>query len=273
MKIARFSRSGEEKIGFVSGKTVATAEQDSIQSCMGVSDSNLAKKCSKEKIPLAQVKLLPPVTPSKIICLGWNYAEHVEELKNAIPEQPMVFLKPPSAVIGDGDDVVLPSPRLSTEVNNEVELAVVMGKEAKGVQASKALDHVLGYTIMQDITARDIQYRLRQKNEQWGISKAFDTFAPLGPWIATKSDIPDPHKLSIRLKVNGVVRQDSNTSHMIFKIPHVIEYLSSVMTLMPGDVISTGTPKGVDLIKHGDLLEAEIEGVGVLRNRVISTRK
>ncbi|MBM3309009.1 MAG: fumarylacetoacetate hydrolase family protein, partial [Candidatus Altiarchaeales archaeon] len=151
----------------------------------------------------------------------------------------------------------------------EVELAVIIGRQARNVPKEKAYDFVLGYTICQDITARDIQLQLRQKNEQWDIAKAFDTFAPLGPWVATTSGIKNPHSLRISLKVNGKFRQDSNTKYMIFKIPEVIEYLSSVMTLLPGDVISTGTPKGVDLIKEGDLLQAEIEKIGVLENKVV----
>lgn len=273
MKIARFLFKGVVKIGFVSDKNITPLECDSIEGCMDKPVSEIKRNCSKEKISLNKVNLLPPANPSKIICLGWNYLEHIEELKHDIPEKPMVFLKPPSAVIGDGDNVVLPNRKLSTEVNNEVELAVVVGRNARNVPKEEAYDHILGYTISQDITARDIQWKLRQRNEQWDIAKAFDTFAPLGPWIATKSEIKNPHNLRISLRVNGKIRQDSNTRHMMFKIPDVIEYLSSVMTLLPGDVISTGTPKGVDLIKSGDLLEAEIENIGVLRNRVISSRK
>ncbi|MFH1125675.1 MAG: fumarylacetoacetate hydrolase family protein [Candidatus Altiarchaeota archaeon] len=269
MRIARFLHGGVAKTGVVLDSDLVPVDYDSIEECMGEPSSEIKKKCSKEKISLSKVKLLPPVNPSKIICLGWNYLEHIEELKNKIPEKPMVFLKPPSAVIGHGDNIILPNPGLSNEVNNEIELAVVIGKKAKNISKEKAYDFVLGYTIFQDITARDMQWRLRQKNEQWDIAKAFDTFAPMGPWITTTSGIKNPHNLRISLKVNGKTRQDSNTKHMIFKIPEVIEYLSSVMTLLPGDVISTGTPRGVDLIKEGDLMEAEIEDIGVLKNKVL----
>jgi 2-keto-4-pentenoate hydratase/2-oxohepta-3-ene-1,7-dioic acid hydratase in catechol pathway len=268
MKIARFIHGGAERIGVVADGAVIPTSYASVLDCMGESAASVKAKSLKEKLPLQKVKLLPPVLPSKILCLGWNYLEHIEELKHSIPEKPMVFLKPPSTLLGHDGNVVLPDKKLSTEVNNEVELAVVIGREGRNIHKEKAYDYVLGYTVAQDITARDIQLRLREKNEQWDIAKAFDTFAPLGPWIATTSSIKNPHNLRISLKVNGLVRQDSNTRFMIFKIPEVIEYLSSVMTLIPGDVISTGTPKGVDLIRAGDVLEAEIEGIGVLRNKV-----
>jgi len=270
MKIARYAHGGVERIGVVADGAVFLSACESVFEFMGASASAVKAKCSKEKLPLSKVKLLPPVAPSKILCLGWNYLEHIEELKHNIPVKPMVFLKPPSALVGHEDSVVLPNKKLSTEVNNEVELAVVIGKVGRNIPKERAYDHVLGYTIAQDITARDIQLRLRQKNEQWDIAKAFDTFAPLGPWITTTSGIKNPHNLRISLKVNGRIRQDSNTKFMIFKISDVIEYLSSVMTLLPGDVISTGTPKGVDLIRAGDVLEAEIEGIGVLRNKVVA---
>lgn len=259
---------GAEQVGIVTDKGITSLALNRLEDCMGLTAAGVRSKSSKEIIPLKRVRLLAPVQPSKIICLGWNYLEHIEELKHNIPEQPMVFLKPPSGIIGPEDDVILPNPRISSQVNNEVELAVVVGKRSKNVRTEDAYSHVLGYTVAQDITARDIQWRLRQKNEQWDIAKAFDTFTPIGPYVVTPAGIKNPHNLAITLRVNGKIRQDSNTKYMIFKIPEVISYLSSVMTLLPGDVISTGTPKGVDLIKDGDVLEAEIEGVGVLRNRV-----
>jgi 2-keto-4-pentenoate hydratase/2-oxohepta-3-ene-1,7-dioic acid hydratase in catechol pathway len=273
MKLARFLHDGVVKTGVVLEKEVMPVDCASIEECMNLPASDLKAASSKEKLKLGNVKLLPPVKPSKIICLGWNYLEHIEELKHNIPEKPMVFLKPPSAVIGHEDDVVLPSRKLSTEVNNEVELAVVIGRKARNVPTDRAYEHVLGYTVAQDITARDIQMRLRERKEQWDIAKAFDTFAPLGPWVASHSGVKNPHNLRISLKVNGRIRQDSNTKCMLFKVPEVIEYLTSVMTLLPGDVIMTGTPKGVDLIAEGDVLEAEIENIGVLRNRVVSGRR
>lgn len=273
MKLARFLHKGVVKTGLVLEKEVIPLDCSSIEDCMGISTSGFKSMCSKEGVKIGKVKFLPPVMPSKIICLGWNYLEHIEELKHNIPERPMVFLKPPSAVIGHEDDVVLPSRKLSVEVNNEVELAVVIGRKAKNVPTDRAYEHVLGYTVAQDITARDLQLKLRERNEQWDIAKAFDTFAPIGPWVATTSGVKNPHNLRISLRVNGRIRQDSNTKCMLFKIPDVIEYLTSMMTLLPGDVIMTGTPRGVDLIKEGDVLEAEIENIGVLRNRVVSNRR
>jgi len=222
----------------------------------------------KYTMPLSRARLLAPVKPSKIVCLGFNYAEHVRELKNKMPDEPMIFFKPSSAIIGPNEPITLPDPKLSTEVNNEVELAVVIAKECKNVSASDALSYVGGYTILLDITARDIQWRLREKKMQWEIAKSFDSFAPLGPWIVPAKEIDDPHNLRISLKVNGKIRQDASTSDMIFSIPEVIEYVSNVMTLLPGDIISTGTPPGVDLIQEGDKLEAEIEKIGVLKNNV-----
>ena len=268
MKLARFNHNGAVQAGIVTESGITPLAFSCLEDCMGLTAANLRSKSLKESLPLKRVKLLAPVLPSKIICLGWNYLEHIEELKHNIPEEPMVFLKPPSTIIGPEDDVILPNSRLSTQVNNEVELAVVIGKKAKNVRTEDAYSHVLGYTVAQDITARDIQWRLRQRNEQWDIAKAFDTFTPIGPFVVTPAGIKNPHNLAIKLRVNGKMRQDSNTKYMIFKIPEVISYLSSVMTLLPGDIISTGTPKGVDLVKAGDVLEAEIEGIGVLRNHV-----
>lgn len=179
MKIARFEHKGVEKLGLVSVNKITPLSCDSIEACMDETSAGLKSKCLKEEFGISSVRILPPVRPSKIICLGWNYLEHVEELKNKVPEKPMVFFKQSSAVIGHLDEVVLPKTSISSEVNNEVELAVIIGRKARNVSRDSALEYVLGYTIMQDITARDIQFKLRQKNEQWEISKAFDTFAPL----------------------------------------------------------------------------------------------
>jgi len=256
--------SGCEGVGRVAGDFIEATAARSMGEYIGGGFSADVKFRAK----LSKSHLLPPTTPSKIICLGWNYLDHIEELGASKPEKPMIFFKPPSALVGHGADVVLPDPALTGEVNNEVELAVVVGKTAKNVVASQAMEYVGGYTIIQDITARDIQRVCMDRSDQWEIAKSFDTFAPLGPWIVPAGEIPDPHVLGIKLTVNGKVRQDSNTSNMLFKVPEIVEYLSSVMTLLPGDVVATGTPAGVYLIKSGDVLEAEIEGIGVLRNTV-----
>lgn len=261
----RYALPSGSGVGVIEDKTIKALAHDSMNDCIvdGFSTSNV-----KYSIPLQGTRLLHPVVPSKIICLGLNYPGHVKEMGSMKTIKPMIFFKPPSALIGHEAQVILPHDSLSREVNNEVEFAVVIGDTARNVKADDALEHVAGYTIMQDITARDVQAAAKKRGEQWEVAKAFDTFAPLGPWIVPRAMIDDPHSLRISLRVNGELRQDSNTSRMIYKLPEVIEYLSSVMTLFPGDVISTGTPSGVGLIGKGDVLEAEIEGIGILRNTV-----
>nr|WP_206205645.1 fumarylacetoacetate hydrolase family protein [Thermococcus sp. CX2] len=207
------------------------------------------------------------VNPTKIVALAKNYADHAKEMESDVPEKPVFFLKPPSALIGPNSTILLP--RMSKRVDHEVELAVIIGRRAKNVPAKKAMDYVLGYTILLDITARDIQAEARKKGLPWTIAKGFDTFAPVGPRVVDKREL-DPSDLEIGLKVNGEVRQLGRTSEMVFKIPELIEYISSVMTLEPGDIIATGTPAGVGPLRHGDKVEAWIEGIGTLEEDVIS---
>ena len=223
---------------------------------------------------LSAVKLNPPViAPGKILAVGLNYAAHAEEGDAKQPEFPLIFSKCVTALIGSGDEIKLPA--ISDMIDYEAELAVVIGKEAKSVSADQALEYVAGYTIMNDVTARDLQRRERQ----WARAKGLDTFAPCGPWLVTTDEITDPHSLSIELTVNGEVRQHSNTSDLIFKIPELIEFISQDLTLKPGDIISTGTPSGVGVyrnppvfLKDGDEIEISIDGVGVLWNRVSALR-
>ena len=205
--------------------------------------------------------------PSKIVCLGRNYAEHAKELGHEVPEEPVIFLKPPSALIGPNQAIILP--RKSEHVDHEVELAVIIGKRAKGVRAEKAMDYVLGYTILLDITARDLQWEAKRKGLPWTVAKGFDTFAPVGPRIVDKRELRIDD-LEIGLKVNGEVRQLARTSEMIFKVPEIIEYVSGIMTLEPGDIIATGTPAGVGPLRHGDKVEAWIEGIGKLEEDVLA---
>ncbi|WP_042698249.1 fumarylacetoacetate hydrolase family protein [Thermococcus sp. PK] len=209
------------------------------------------------------------VKPSKIICLGRNYAEHARELGHEIPKEPVIFLKPPSALIGPDQTIILP--RRSNRVDHEVELAVIIGKRGKNIPREKAMDYVLGYTILMDITARDLQAEAKKKGLPWTVAKGFDTFAPIGPRVVDKREI-NVDDLEIGLKVNGEVRQLSRTSKMIFKIDEIIEYVSSIMTLEPGDIIATGTPEGVGPLRHGDVVEAWIEGIGVLKEEVLAER-
>ncbi|AGB05374.1 2-keto-4-pentenoate hydratase/2-oxohepta-3-ene-1,7-dioic acid hydratase [Aciduliprofundum sp. MAR08-339] len=205
------------------------------------------------------------VKPSKILCLGRNYVKHAREMKSEVPKEPVIFLKPPSSLVGPDSIILLPPP--SKTVHHEVELAVVIGKGGKNIGVKDATSHVLGYTILLDITARDLQAEAKKKGLPWSVAKGFDTFAPIGPRIVPAESI-DPHHLEIGLKVNGEIRQKGSTEDMIFKVPEVISYISKIMTLEPGDIIATGTPEGVGEIKDGDVIEAWIEGIGVLRERV-----
>lgn len=199
--------------------------------------------------------------PTKILCLGRNYREHAREMGGTVPREPMLFLKPPSCLLEDGGIVELPS--LSQVVHHEVELAVIIGKRAESVSSRDWEKYVYGYTIFLDITARDLQEEAKRRGEPWTVSKGFDTFGPISP-ITPKNRVADPHKLRISLKKNGELKQDSNTSHMIFRIPIILEHASKIMTLEPGDVISTGTPEGVGEIQNGDRLEAKIDDLSTL---------
>jgi 2-keto-4-pentenoate hydratase/2-oxohepta-3-ene-1,7-dioic acid hydratase in catechol pathway len=206
---------------------------------------------------MTNYRFLPPVKPSKIICIGLNYVDHAEELNMEIPEEPIIFLKPPSAVIGHEDTIILP--KVSKRVDYEGEIAVVIGKRCRNVSKNDAMNYVLGYTCFNDVTARDLQ----QKDGQWTRAKSFDTFAPIGPYIVTEI----PERLRIRTVLNGRVVQKSDTSNLIFDIPTLIEFISGIMTLERGDVIATGTPAGVGTLKKGDVVEVEVEGL-TLRNYV-----
>ncbi len=211
--------------------------------------------------PLDEVKLLAPCRPSIVVAVGLNYRDHAEETGNPIPEEPILFLKPATTVIGPGDEIVYPS--ISERVDYEAELGVVIGRTARHVPRERAKDYILGYTCANDVTARDLQ----AKDGQWTRGKSFDTFCPLGPWIVTDLD---PSELSICSRLNGQVKQASSTGELIFDVGHLVEFISQVMTLRPGDVIITGTPGGIGPMKPGDRVEIEIEGIGVLTNMVVS---
>jgi 2-keto-4-pentenoate hydratase/2-oxohepta-3-ene-1,7-dioic acid hydratase in catechol pathway len=204
------------------------------------------------------VKLLPPCQPSKIVCVGLNYVKHAQELKMPLPDEPILFLKPPSAVLPPGGQIAIPSS--SRQVDYEGELAIVIGKRCRNVQAEEAEKYILGYTCFNDVTARDLQKR----DGQWTRAKSFDTFAPFGPGIARI----DPSRADIMTRVNGRIVQNSNTSDLIFSVLRLVQFISAVMTLEPGDVIATGTPPGVGPLKKGDWVEVEIEGIGILKNSV-----
>ena len=209
--------------------------------------------------PLADVKLLAPCEPSKIVCVGRNYVEHAKELGNEVPKIPLIFLKPPSSIINPGETIILPPQ--SKQVEHEGELVVVIGKRARNVTAEDAKNYIYGYTIGNDITARDLQ----RTDDQWTRSKGFDTFCPFGPWIDTDFDISDA---LITCKVSGEPRQMASTRDMVFSVPTLIAYISSVMTLEPGDILFTGTPSGVGKLEDSNSVVVEIEGLGTLKNLV-----
>jgi 2-keto-4-pentenoate hydratase/2-oxohepta-3-ene-1,7-dioic acid hydratase in catechol pathway len=214
------------------------------------------------------VQFLAPVTrPSKIVALGRNYAEHARESGHEVPDEPVLFAKAPSAIIGPGADIVYPQG--VQRLDPELELGVVIGRRGRFVREAEALDYVAGYTIVNDVTARDIQRRDQEKKWPWFRSKSFDTFCPLGPYLVLRDEIADPQQLELTLRVNGEIRQQSTTARMIFAIPQLIAYISKHMTLEPGDVIATGTPEGIAPLNRGDVLEGTITGLGTLVNRVV----
>ena len=204
------------------------------------------------------------MNPSKILCIGRNYTRHAVEMSSVIPTVPLVFLKPPSALINPGDEIVLPG--VSSDVHHEVELVVRIARQGKSILREQAMSFVEGYAVGLDLTARDIQAEAKKKGYPWSVANGFDTFAPLGAFSPV-SDIKNPHALDISLSINGNVRQSGNTRDMIFDIPFLIEYLSGIFTLMPGDLIYTGTPEGVGPVEDGDELEAKISGLPVLNVR------
>lgn len=214
---------------------------------------------SKQSVPLGKVRFLPPAEATKIVLVGLNYRDHARELKMKIPREPIIFLKPPTTLIGHKSRIAYP-PGVK-RLDYEAELAVVIKKEAKNVPEKKVKNYLLGYTCLNDVTARHIQKR----DVQWSRAKSFDTFCPLGPWVQTRVG---PSGLRIRSYLNGVIKQDSSTSNFIFRLNYLVSFISRVMTLLPGDVISTGTPPGVGPMRRKDKVEIEIEGIGKLVNYV-----
>jgi 2-keto-4-pentenoate hydratase/2-oxohepta-3-ene-1,7-dioic acid hydratase in catechol pathway len=244
MRITRFIQSGSAIPRF------GALETDSIQP---LTDDN-------DPIPLTDVQLLAVVAPSKIVCVGRNYREHAAELGNKMPDEPLLFLKAPSAVIRDGDAIELPPE--SQQVEHEGELGVVIRREARKLRDDEdPLDYVLGYTCVNDVTARDLQ----RKDVQFTRGKSFDTFCPVGPAVVAGLN---PLNLTVVTRVNGVVKQNGRTADMAFSVPFLIRYIANIMTLYPGDLIATGTPAGVSKMSVGDIVEVEIEGIGVLRNPI-----
>ncbi|MGQ0631684.1 MAG: fumarylacetoacetate hydrolase family protein [Sporichthyaceae bacterium] len=257
MRIARFTHDGEQAFGIVSGsegsEAIAVIAGDPLYTLLTPTGDYL---------PLAEVKLLAPVIPrSKVIGVGRNYADHAAELGNEVPPEPLLFLKPNTTVIGPGEAIVHPTQ--STEVHFEGELAVVIGRLCRDVPLGRVEEVIFGYTIANDVTARDLQ----RSDDQWTRAKGFDSFCPLGPWIVTDLDVGN---LAVTTTLNGELKQAGRTASMVHKIPELIAYISAVMTLLPGDVILTGTPAGVGPMKPGDEVSVTVEGIGALTNSVVA---
>jgi 2-keto-4-pentenoate hydratase/2-oxohepta-3-ene-1,7-dioic acid hydratase in catechol pathway len=249
MKIVRFTNGFTTEYGFIDGDMIQALSGSPFESC---------RPTHKFYRP-TDVKILPPSLPSKIVALGVNYKSHGEEMSHRIPTEPLIFLKPPTAVIGHNDTIICPPS--SERVDYEGELGVVIAKEAHDVSREKAKNYILGYTCFNDVTARDLQ----AKDKQWTRAKSFDTFAPVGPCVETELD---PSDLALETRLNGEVKQKTRTSELIFNVFELVSFISKVMTLLPGDVIATGTTAGIGPMKPGDIVEVDIEGIGVLRNYV-----
>jgi len=250
MKVARFSQGDEVRFGVLDGPELVVLKGHPIVS---------GYEPSGERVPLKEVKLLAPSIPSKIVCVGKNYAAHIDEMGLSANAEPTLFLKPSSSIVGPGDNIFLPPQ--SQQVELEVELALVIGALTRNVSPEDALQHVWGFTVANDVTARDLQ----ASDDQWARSKSFDSFCPIGPWLETEF-IPEDQMIESR--INGEVVQSSTIDQMIFTVPQIISYVSHNMTLLPGDVIITGTPAGITKINSGDIIECEVEGVGTLINQV-----
>lgn len=283
MKIARLSESNNETYGIVKDGKVSTKDEITYETGVPIPQSIKdflfdgwydEVKDRLSKLPynenLAKFKLLAPIpNPPKIICLAFNYSDHVDEQKVQPSKDPVIFLKPNTALCGSNSEIICPN--FVTKLDYEVELAIVLGEKCKNVDENKAKEAIFGYMILNDVSARDIQF----SDKQFTRGKSFDTFAPCGPWITTDDEITDAQNLQLMTKINGELRQNSSTNKMLLKIPEIISKLSKVMTLEKGDIISTGTPAGVVLknpnleyLKNGDKIEMEIENLGTLKNTV-----
>src|SRR5687768_5440419 len=285
MRLATCQRDGARFVGAIIEDRIVDVAPDMVGLIAGgVSALEKARAVGRSAggMPLADVRLLAPIPrPQRdVFCVGWNYSEHFREgqlvrgkdVPADLPEWPALFSKGPNTVTGPDTGVLFPAPH-SEQLDWECELAVVIGREGRDIPEDKALEHVFGYTCANDVSVRDVQ---RRHGGQWFKGKNFDTHLPLGPWIVTADEIPNPHELRISTRVNGVTKQDSRTEHMVCTVPRIIRDLSAGMTLVPGDIIITGTPEGVgfarkppEFLKIGDVVEVELERIGVLRNTVV----
>jgi len=216
-------------------------------------------KITEKEYSLSEITFLPPSMPTKIIAVGLNYFDHANEFQMKIPDEPLIFMKPPSTIIAHNDNIIYP--KMSKQLDYEAELAVIIKNRIRNIEPKDVFKNILGYTCFNDITARDLQ----KKDVQWTRAKSFDTFAPFGPFISTELN---PDNLKIKLYKNSQLMQNSSTSNMIFKVDKIVSFISKIMTLFPGDIIATGTPSGVGQLEAGDIVEVEIEGIGILKNTV-----
>jgi 2-keto-4-pentenoate hydratase/2-oxohepta-3-ene-1,7-dioic acid hydratase in catechol pathway len=252
MRLVRFTLGDRVSYGILEGEEIFPVQETPFRETLKTG----------ELFPLGNVNLLAPCEPSKIIALGLNYQDHAAEFGRQVPDEPLIFLKPSTSVIGPEEEIIYP--KMSRRVDYEAELAVIIGKTARRVVEENALEYVLGYTCFNDVTARDLQ----KKDGLFTRAKGFDTFAAMGPWIET--GIGDPDNLIVEAYLNGEPRQHSITKNMVFSVRRLIFFISQVMTLLPGDVIATGTPAGVGPMRPGDVVEVRVEGIGTLRNRVVA---
>lgn len=286
MRLATYQHDGGTRVGAVVDDRIVEVASDMVELIAGGAgalENARALARSARGTSLADVRLLAPIPHPRrdVFCVGWNYSEHFREgqlvrgkdVPPDLPEWPALFSKGPNTVVGTEAGVLFPAPH-SEQLDWECELAVVIGREGRDIPEAQALDHVFGYTCANDVSVRDVQ---RRHGGQWFKGKNFDTHLPLGPWIVTADEIPNPHALRISTRVNGTTKQDSRTEQMVFTVPRILRDLSAGMTLVPGDVIITGTPEGVgfarkppEFLKVGDVVEVEIESIGVLRNTVIN---
>lgn len=285
MRLVTFERGNSTRVGAVVDDRVVEVAADMVELIAGGAgalENARALARSARGAPLADVRLLAPIPNPRrdVFCVGWNYSEHFREgqlvrgkdVPADLPEWPALFSKGPNTVVGPDAAVKFPTPH-SVQLDWECELAVIIGKGGRDISEAGALEHVFGYTCANDVSVRDVQ---RRHGGQWFKGKNFDTHLPLGPWIVTADEIPNPHSLRISTRVNGTTKQDSRTEHMVFTVPRILRDLSAGMSLVPGDIIITGTPEGVgfarkppEYLKVGDSVEVEIEGIGVLRNTVV----
>lgn len=251
MKYLRFLQNGNIRYGLLEkGNTIREVVGDIFNN----------HKNTENVFSLSEITFLPPCVPTKIIAVGLNYFDHANEVQMKISDEPLIFMKPPSTLIAHNDNIIYP--KMSKQLDYEAELAVIIKNRIKNIEPEDVFENILGYTCFNDVTARDLQ----KKDEQWTRAKSFDTFAPIGPFISTGLNSDN---LQIKLYKNGQLMQNSSTNNMIFKVDKIISFISRIMTLFPGDIIATGTPSGVGKLEEGDIVEVEIEGIGVLKNNVL----